>query len=591
MPLIRVLPETVVNRIAAGEVVERPASAVKELVENALDAGARRIQISLSSGGIDRIEVVDDGHGMDAASLALAVQRHATSKLPPGDDGDGGGDALVRITQLGFRGEALPSLGAAARLSLTSRTASCPSAHRIRVEGGRVGAVEPAAGSPGTRVVVADLFYATPARRKFLKHARTESEHAEQAVRRLALAAPDVAFRLEVEGRAALNLPPQGRAARAAALLGPEAAALLREVEGERGGARASGFACLPSHTRATGAGQLFTVNGRSVADPVLRTALRVAYQGVIAAGRHPVAALWLDLSPDAVDVNVHPAKLELRFQDAAGVRALVIGAVGRALAGGAAPRPVSFASFGPRPALRLAQRPAAPGFAEAPLPFGELPSARVIEPAPGRGDQSPGHPMSHPLGAAVAQVLDTYVLAVAADGSLVIVDQHAAHERLTHEALREQLAEGGVRAQPLLMPAVVELPASDCARLLARTDDLARLGLELEAFGTGAVLVRALPMLLGAPDPAPLLRDLADELAEDGESAPLGALAARLDAALARLACHGSVRAGKRLDGAAMDSLLRRMEATPRATTCPHGRPTVLKLSRAEIERLFGRR
>ncbi len=363
MPLIRVLPETVVNRIAAGEVVERPASAVKELVENALDAGARRVQIALGGGGIERIEVVDDGHGMDAESLALAVQRHATSKLPPATTD---GDALVRITQLGFRGEALPSLGAAARLSLTSRTASCPSAHRIRVEGGRVGTVEPAAGSPGTRVVVADLFYATPARRKFLKHARTEAEHAEQAVRRLALAAPEVAFRLEIEGRAALNLPPQGRAARAAALLGPEAAALLREVEGERDGARVSGFACLPSHARATGAGQLFTVNGRPVADPVLRTALRVAYQGVLAAGRHPVAALWLDLPADAVDVNVHPAKLEVRFQDAANVRALVIGAVGRALAGGASPRPVSFSSFGTRPALRLAPRPAAPGFAEA---------------------------------------------------------------------------------------------------------------------------------------------------------------------------------------------------------------------------------
>ena len=587
MSLIRVLPETVVNRIAAGEVVERPASAVKELVENALDAGARRVQIALDGGGIERIEVVDDGHGMDAESLALAVQRHATSKLPPENDGTDDSDALVRITQLGFRGEALPSLGAAARLSLTSRTASCPSAHRIRVEGGRVGAVEPAAGSPGTRVVVADLFYATPARRKFLKHARTEAEHAEQAVRRLALAAPEVAFRLEIEGRVALNLPPQGRPTRAAALLGPEAAPLLREVEGERDGARVSGFACLPSHARATGAGQLFTVNGRPVADPVLRTALRVAYQGVVASGRHPVAALWLDLSPDTVDVNVHPAKLEVRFQDAANVRGLVIGAVGRALAGGASPRPVSFSFSGARPALRLAPRPAAPGFAEVSLPFEGAPSARVIEPAPGR--ETPRG--DHPLGAAVAQVLDTYVLAVAADGSLVIVDQHAAHERLTHEALREQLTEGSVRAQPLLMPAVVELPAADCARLLARTGELARLGLELEAFGTGAVLVRALPTLLGAPDPAPLLRDLADELAEDGEASPLGALAGRLDAALARMACHGSVRAGKRLDGTAMDTLLRRMEATPRATTCPHGRPTVLKLSRAEIERLFGRR
>jgi DNA mismatch repair protein MutL len=577
MPAIRVLPETVINRIAAGEVVERPASVVKELVENALDAGARRVHVALAGGGVERIEVLDDGCGMGAADLALAVQRHATSKLPGEDDGD----ALVRITQLGFRGEALPSLGAAARLSITSRTAACPSAHRIQVEGGQVGPVAPAAGPPGTRAVVADLFYATPARHKFLKHPRTEAEHAEQAVRRLALAAPEVAFRLEVEGRAVLNLPSQGRAARAAALLGPEAEPLLREVGGERGGAAVTGFACLPSHARATGAGQLFAVNGRPVADPVLRTALRVAYQGAIAAGRHPVAALWLDVPAEAVDVNVHPAKLEVRFRDAADVRAMVIGAVRSALSAGAAPRPVSFARPGQRSPLRFAtSTPRAPGFAEAALPFGMPPAARVVDPEPAREN--------HPLGAPVAQVLDTYVLAVAGDGSLVIVDQHAAHERLTHEALREQLAAGGVQAQPLLLPAVVELPQADCARLAARAGDLARLGLELEAFGARALLVRALPALLGAPDPAPLLRDLADELGEDGEST---ALEARLDAALARLACHGSIRAGRRLDQAEMGALLRRMEATPRAATCPHGRPTVLKLSRAEIERLFGRR
>jgi DNA mismatch repair protein MutL len=575
---IRILPDTVVNRIAAGEVVERPASAVKELIENALDAGARRVHVALVGGGIERIEVVDDGYGMGPADLALAVQRHATSKLPAAENGD----TLVRITQLGFRGEALPSLGAAARLSLTSRTASCTSAHRIRVEGGQVGPVEPAPGSPGTRAVVADLFFATPARRKFLKQPRSEAEHAEQAVRRLALAAPEVAFRLEIEERAALNLPPQDRAARAAALLGPEAAALLREVSGERDGVRVSGFAGLPSHTRATAAGQLFAVNGRPVADPVLRTALRVAYQGTVAAGRHGVAALWLDVPGDSVDVNVHPAKLEVRFRDAASVRSLVIGAVGRALAGGGtSPRPVSFS----RPATRYAPAMArTPGFAEAPLPFlGAPPAARPAAPETPRED--------YPLGAAIAQVLDTYVLAVAADGSLVVVDQHAAHERLTHEALRGQLADGGVRAQPLLMPAVVELPLADCARLVARAAELARLGLELEAFGTGAVLVRALPALLGSPDPAPLLRDLADELAEGDELSPLGQLDARLDAAVARLACHGSVRAGQRLDQAAMNALLRRMEAAPRAATCPHGRPTVLKLSRAEIERLFGRR
>ncbi len=562
------MPEGLVNRIAAGEVVERPASAVKELVENALDAGARRVHVALVGGGIGRIEVVDDGDGMDGEELALAVQRHATSKLA-------GDDALVRIATLGFRGEALPSLGAAARLAITSRVPGAATAQVIRVEGGRVEPVAPAAGPVGTRVVVRDLFYATPARRKFLKGARTEAEHAEQAVRRLAAAAPGVAFRLEVEERVVLDLPVQDRSERVAALFGAEVAATLRLVEGERGGVRLGGHACQPSHTRATGVAQLFVVNGRPVADPVLRTALRVAYQGVLAAGRHAVAALYLEMPAEMVDVNVHPAKLELRFQDAANVRALVIGAVGRALAGGAAARPAGFAG---RPSWRLGA-PRMRGFAEAALPLVAPPAARALEPALAG---------EHPLGAAVAQVMDTYVLAVAPDGGLVIVDQHAAHERLTHEALREQLAAGGVRAQPLLLPAVVELAEGACALLLEQRGEMARLGLEIEAFGRGAVLVRAMPALLGGAEPTALVRDLADELAEAGEAT---ALANRLDGALARLACHGSIRAGRRLDRAAMDALLRQMEATPRAATCSHGRPTVLTLSRADLERLFGRR
>jgi len=463
-------------------------------------------------------------------------------------------------------------LGAAARLEITSRVAGADAAAVIEVTGGRVGAVVPAAGRVGTRVVVRDLFYATPARRKFLKSARVEAEHAEQAVRRLAMAAPGVAFRLELDGRVALDLPGQDRAGRVAALLGGEAAALLRPVTGERGGVQLDGMACQPSHTRATGAAQLFVVNGRPVADPVLRTALRVAYQGVLAMGRHPVAALYLELPYEAVDVNVHPAKLELRFQDPSNIRALVIGAVGRALATGAAPRPVG------RPFLQMAA-PRSPGFAEAALPLQAPPQARV---------HAPETAAQHPLGAAVAQVMDTYVLAVAPDGGLVIVDQHAAHERLTHEALRTQWAAGGVQAQPLLLPAVVELAAAACAAVLGEAAALARLGLELEAFGTGAVLVRAMPALLGGAEPGPLVRDLADELAEGGEAT---ALADRIDGALARLACHGSIRAGRRLDQAAMDALLRRMEATPRAATCSHGRPTVLTLSRADLERLFGRR
>ncbi len=591
-PMLRRLPDALVDRIAAGEVIERPAAAVKELVENALDAGAGRIAVALERGGIDRIEVVDDGAGMTADALALAVQRHCTSKLAD--------DQLVRITTLGFRGEALPSIGAAARLQITSRPLGAPHACRIRVEGGVVAAVTPAAGPPGTQALVSDLFFATPARRNFLKSARIEADHAEAAVRRLAFAAPGVALRLVSDGRVVFDLPPQDRAARAAALLGdPATSGPLLALDGARDGMSLGGFAAGPALHRATNAAQSLVVNGRPVADPVLRTAVRVAYRDVIAPGRHAVLALYLTVPPASVDVNVHPAKTELRFRDPDAVRALVIGTLRRALAGGAVAAP--FAAFRARPVLARAAQPVrpplrlvappaapgpAPGFAEASLGF--APAARPMADADPAPDPPPDH---HPLGAAVAQVLDTYVIAVAADGSLVLVDQHAAHERLTHEALAAQHRDGGVRAQPLLLPAVVDLPPPDAARLLAEAVALARLGLELEPFGAGAVLVRAMPALLstgGAPDPAPLLRDLADELAQCGEAT---ALEARLDAALARMACHGSVRAGRRLNGAEMNALLRQMEATPRAATCSHGRPTVLRLSRAEIEAMFGRR
>jgi DNA mismatch repair protein MutL len=576
MPAIRILPAHTVNRIAAGEVIERPAAAVKELVENALDAGAARIAVALEGGGIGRIEVTDDGCGMDAAGLALSVLRHATSKLLDDD--------LVRIATLGFRGEALPSIGAAARLAITSRPREAAHASEIRVEGGQLTDVAPAAGAPGTRVVVQDLFFATPARRKFLKQPRTEADHAETVVRRLALAAPSVAFRLECDGRVAFDLPPQERADRVAALFGREAAEAMVEVGGERGDLRIAGFACSPAVTRATGAAQALTVNGRPVADPVLKGAVRVAYRDVIAAGRQPVVALWLDLPPEELDVNVHPAKTELRFRDVGAVRSLVIGSLQRALAGGAgtslpAPRPALHLQYS-RPSPVLYRSVPLPGMAEAPLAFGASPAARMLPVAEPRPE--------HPLGAPVAQVLDTYVIAVAADGSLVLVDQHAAHERLTHEALREQMLDGGVRSQPLLLPAVVDMPPADASRLLARSDELHRLGLEIEAFGPGAVMVRALPAPLGSPDPGPLLRDLADELEELDEAT---ALAARLDAVIARLACHGSIRAGRRLNGAEMDALLRQMEATPRAATCSHGRPTFLKLTKGEIEKLFGRR
>jgi DNA mismatch repair protein MutL len=625
MSRIRLLSEVTVNRIAAGEVIERPAAAAKELVENALDAGATRITVALDGGGIDRLEVTDNGIGMAADELALAVLRHATSKLSD--------ENLIRITTLGFRGEALPSIGAAAKLCITSRPHGADHANRITVEGGSVTAVAPAAGPPGTRVVVRELFFATPARRKFLKNARTEAEHAEQVVRRLALAAPNVAFRLEVDGRTVFEVAAQDRLGRVAALFGSEAAAVLLPVAGEqsasgdpivprptngatpvgpghrsdqrspadRGSVRISGYVCSPSLTRSTPAGQVLVVNNRPVADPVLRTAVRVAYRDVIAAGRHPIVALYLDLPPDELDVNVHPSKAELRFRDPAGVRSLVIGSVRRALGIGTG-QVVSMTASMPgrtlswtRPSypfnLRLTPddtpttslpRGASLGgnLAEEQLPFQARPAARQLTPVAPLPE--------HPLGAPVAQVLDTYVIAVAADGSLVLVDQHAAHERLTHEAIRGQMLDGGVRSQPLLLPAVVDLPHADVARLLSCRGDFAQLGLELEEFGAGAILVRSLPAALGAPEPAPLLRDLVEELSDVGEQT---ALSARLDAIIARMACHGSIRAGRRLGEAEMSALLRQMEATPRAATCSHGRPTVLKLSRADIEKMFGRR
>ena len=610
MPILRILPEGLVNRIAAGEVIERPAAAVKELVENALDSGATRIAVALAEGGIARIEVTDDGCGMDAAGLALAVQRHATSKLPDDD--------LVRIATLGFRGEALPSIGAAARLALTSRPHDAPHAWTIAVEGGAASPVAPAAGPPGTRAVVRDLFYATPARRKFLKSPRIEADHAEAALRRLALAAPGIAFRLTIDDRTLFDLPAQDRAGRAAALLGPDAAAALIPVAAERGGLSLAGFIASPAVTRATAASQALTVNGRPVADPVLRMAIRVAYRGLIEAGRHPVAALWLDLPAEDLDVNVHPAKAELRFRDQAAVRGLVIGAIGRALAGAAGHAVPAFHPTGsawgrpglalhaPAPSAWSAPRPGwsggvpLPGMAEAALPLVAPPAARGAA-----GVSADPAPSPHPLGAPLGQIADTYIVAVAADGALVLVDQHAAHERLTHEALSAQFLDGQVRAQALLVPAIVPLAPGDAARLLAHAPALARLGLEIEGFGPATILVRALPALLGAPDPAPLLRDLAEELAEWDEAAsdvpgdvpgdapntpPSTALRTRLEAAIARLACHGSIRAGRRLRPEEMDALLRRMEATPRAATCSHGRPTVLTFGPTDLAALFRR-
>ena len=604
------LPDLLVDQIAAGEVIERPAAVVKELVENALDAGAGRISVSLAGGGIDRIVVADDGAGMGADDLALAVQRHCTSKLPGGD--------LARIATLGFRGEALPSIGAAARLSITTRRAGDGGAWRIAVEGGAVAGPVPVASPAGTTVVVEDLFFATPARRKFLKSARIEAEHAAAALRRLALAAPAVGFRFDLDGRQGFDWPPGTLLERVRAVLGPDGAGDLVAVAHGRDGLGLSGYALAPAVTRPTNSGQFTVVNGRPVTDPVLRTAIRVAYLPLIERGRHAVCALSLEIPADGLDVNVHPAKTELRFRDADAVRALVIGGLGRALGThGTGMRPGMGAGMGAiggarRPPLRLVPvgRPGAVplvaggggvtpgggpggvtrGFAERAAPFeavlalGDAPSARMLAPPPAPGAAAHA---SHTLGAPVAQVLDTYVIAVAADGDLVLVDQHAAHERLTHERLRAEHEAGGVRAQALLLPAVVELPPGRLAPLLDEAAALAAAGIALEPFGPGAVLVRALPAALGAPDPAALVRDIADELAHAGTAS---VLASRLDAVFARLACHGSIRAGRRLDQAEMSALLRAVEAEPRAATCPHGRPTVVRLSRHDLERMFGR-
>jgi len=588
---IRILPETTANRIAAGEVVERPAAVVKELVENALDAGARRIAVTLEAGGTTRILVEDDGIGMAAADLALAVQRHATSKLP--DEA-----TLFAIATLGFRGEALPSIGAVARLTITSRPAGAD-AHAIHVEGGRVGSVAPAAGPPGTRVEVADLFFATPARRKFLRTPRAEAEHALEVLRRLALAWPEVAFHATSDGRVALNLPPAGRDVRIKAVLGEDFAGASLQVARARAGAGAgagepaiSGLIASPAHSRATAAEQHLVVNRRPVRDAMLRAALRVAYRDVMEAGRHPVAALYLEVAPDAVDVNVHPMKTELRFRDSAGVRGALISALRAALgvgAGEAGPRPVF--QWQPRP--RLGGIPGALPASFAPRGFAEVGLDLLPPPYPAAASTplpmgfSAAAAPTGPLGRAIAQVLECYILAEAPDGALMLVDQHAAHERLTHEKLSAQLVDGQVRAQPLLIPAVVELPLADAARLLEAAPALARLGLDIEAFGGAALLVRSMPALLGNPEPRALLADMAAELAEWGEDT---ALTRRLDAAVARLACHGSVRAGRRLTLPEMDALLRAMEATPRAATCSHGRPTFLRLGPGDFARMFGR-
>ena len=595
---IRQLPSVVVNRIAAGEVIERPAAAVKEIVENAIDAGASRIEIVLRGGGQALIAVADDGEGMEKDELDLAVERHCTSKLPDDD--------TIEIKSLGFRGEALPSIGAVSRMRITSRTRGAESAWEIAVEGGAKRAPTPAAHPPGTRVEVRDLFFATPARLKFLKTPRSERDQAVDAVKRLAMACPGVAFTIiGDDDRVLLRLAhAETREARLGALLGRDFAENSIPVEAAREGFRLTGLIGLPTLNRGLPRDQYLVVNGRPVRDKLLVGAVRGAYQDVLARDRHPVVALFLDGPSGEIDVNVHPAKAEIRFRDAGLIRGLVVGALRHALeaAGIRSSTTASLAAlaaFRPGDGVLLPQMAPQPRFSFPPsLPPGNL--ARELAEAgnaflaprgPELGEAAePAAPQAPPdavLGTARAQLHGTYILAETATG-IVLVDQHAAHERLVYERMKEAMAQHGVARQTLLLPEIVELDPALAARLAARAEELAEFGLVLEAFGSGAVIVREVPALVAGLDVRAMVCDLADELAEWGE-AP--ALQERVESVCGTLACHSSVRAGRRLAPAEMDALLRQMEVTPNSGQCNHGRPTFVTLALSDIERLFGRR
>ena len=618
MPIRRLPPETV-NRIAAGEVVERPASAIKEIVENSLDAGALQVDIQADDGGLGRILVVDDGGGMGRDELALALERHATSKLSPNADGD---FDLLRIGTLGFRGEALPSIGSVARLTLTARRKGSADAYSLTVEGGAMGQPGPAAfaGAHGARVEVRDLFYATPARLKFMKSARAESMAIAEEVKRQAMAHEATGFSLDLDGRRVLRLPPErpgpeGRLKRLAAILGAEFEDNALLIDQQRESVALTGYAGLPTYSRGNAGHQYLFVNGRPVRDRLLQGALRAAYADFLARDRHPTAALFVTLDPELVDVNVHPAKAEVRFRDPALVRGLIVGALRHALAGAGhrASTTVASAALDGFRAQSMPPQAYAAANARGFSAWGaggwtpqataqQLPGVQEISARFERDDYAPSDLASavgaavsaevidltdYPLGAARAQVHETYIVAQTRDG-VVIVDQHAAHERLVYERMKAEMDRGGVARQALLLPEVVDLDPAEAERVAERADELAALGLIIEPFGPGAILVRETPALLGETDAAGLIRDIADDLAENG--APL-ALGERLQAVCSTMACHGSVRAGRRLNAAEMNALLREMEVTPHSGQCNHGRPTYVELKLADIEKLFGRR
>ncbi|OLF81663.1 DNA mismatch repair protein MutL [Maricaulis sp. W15] len=626
-PIIRRLPPETVNRIAAGEVVERPASVVKELAENALDAGARRIDITAEGGGLARLLIEDDGKGMSPAELELCIERHATSKLPVGNNGQ---DDLLNISTMGFRGEALPSIGSIARLSITSQAKGAGDAWAILVEGGKTNGIAPAAplGRGGTRIEVRDLFYATPARLKFLKSERSENLGITDVVKRMAMSRPDVGFFLTLDGRKRLSVAAErgeggeARIARMSAILGADFGENALEVDQTRDEVRIFGFASLPTYSRGNAMHQYLFVNGRPVRDKLLGGAVRGAYQDFLARDRHPVVALNVELPTGLVDVNVHPAKAEVRFRDAGLVRGLIVGSLRHALAAAGHRASTTVAGYAlgrVRPEGYQPPQPPPGGYQShtaslaawgAPRPPSEPVQDRVFDPGmsarvepdtsgygTGMGEGAPAGfdtaqqpaspPPDWPLGVARAQLHETYVVAQTGDG-IVIVDQHAAHERLVYERMKKMIAETGVQRQRLLVPEIVNLDEAEARRLLERAEELEELGLVIEAFGQGAIAVRETPSLLKKLDVQGLIRDLADDLAEYDQAL---SLKEKLEDVVGTMACHGSVRSGRRLTGEEMNALLREMEATPHSGQCNHGRPTYVELKLSDIERLFGRR
>ncbi|WP_108814444.1 DNA mismatch repair endonuclease MutL [Loktanella sp. Alg231-35] len=591
-PVIRQLDDAAINRIAAGEVLERPASAVKELVENSIDAGASRIEVVIADGGKTLIRVTDDGCGMGPDDLPLALSRHATSKIDGSD--------LLNITSFGFRGEALPSLGAVGRLSITSRTAEGTGA-TVSVAGGQMQAVKPAALSQGTVITLRDMFYATPARLKFLRTDRAEAQAVSDVIKRLAMAEPFTTFILRDASKGDSRTMFRADAetgdlfdalhGRLRTVLGKDFAENALQIDTMREGFHLTGYAALPTYSRGAAVAQYLFVNGRPIRDKMLLGALRAAYLDVLSRDRHPVAALFVDCDPTLVDVNVHPAKSEVRFRDPGTVRGLIVSGLRHALAeaGHRASTTVANATLGaitPEPVEPRIYQMDRPSFsarsmtfqAQAPG-FSEAPSAR-IEPV------IEDEPADLPLGAARAQVHENYIIAQTEKG-IVIVDQHAAHERLVYEKLKAQMAENGVAAQALLIPEIVELSENDAAQLIEHSDDLARFGLTIEPFGGSAIAVRETPAILGEVNAVAMIRDILDELTDQGESA---SVQSKIEAILSRVACHGSIRSGRRMQAAEMNALLREMEATPLSGQCNHGRPTYVELKLSDIERLFGR-